>query len=162
MAVVSFWSVAVGQQSRPTPSTNSFSSDVTNSDVIAIVTVGAGVRVPSKSATGAMISLRATEAKLERAIKGNPPANFQIRESEKPNAHFPVEEVTRTGSGTVHTGTSRWLVFLKQTGDSYSAVDAQSLCSVYGTGPGSRVIWRMACLSMEETEEMIKKLSAQK
>ena len=146
--------VAYGQQSVSAPLTNWFGIYATNADVIAIVTVGAAVEGP--------VPLRATDAELVRTIKGSPPAKFQIRESNQPGSIFPLEQVTRSASGIMHSGTSRWLVFLKKTGDSFTAVSAQSLCSVYGTGPGSRVIFRGSCLSIEEVEERINKFRAQK
>ncbi len=158
IAVLSFWSAAPGQLlPSPEAAVNSFSSDVTNADVIAIVSVGAADRVPFTNAAGAVTSLRSTEANVERAIKGNPPAAFQIREATHLGSVFPIETTVRTGSGTVHTGTSRWLVFLKKYADAYSAADAHGLYSVYGTGPGSRVIWRGSCLSTEEAETIINK-----
>jgi len=135
-------------------------AEVQRAEVIAIVSVGPAVQVPFTNAIGK--ALRATEAKLERSLKGNPPASFQIREATQPDAAFPIEEIIRTGSGTEHRGTSRWLVFLKKAGESYCAADAQGLYSVYGNGPGSRVIWRMNCLSMEQVESIISKNSADK
>jgi hypothetical protein len=162
IAVASLGAASFGQELRPTPTTNSIASNVTNSDVIAIVAMGKVVRVPATNATGAMISLRATEAKLERVIKGNPPAKFQIRESEKPGASFVVEEAEQFDSGFTHTVTRRWLVFLKKVGDSYEPVGARGLSSISGSGLGSRVDLDMACLSLEEAEETIRKFLVKK
>ena len=166
LALASLWVAGCASPTTPPATAKiSFDADVRKSEIIAVVSVGQVVGRQSTDAAGRSFSTYTTEAKLERALKGNPPAEFRIQEEVviyQPTPDDPFR-LKAPKSVMVSAGqTSRWLVFLKRTANGYTATDAQTLCSVYGTGPGSRVIWRSVCLSMEQAEEIINKRLAMK
>lgn len=118
-------------------------------DVIAIVSVTKTAKI-NTNAAGQGVAAFIADATVERILKGTPTNKIRVKD-ESVASPFSVESKTST------LGTSRFLVFLKRTGDFYTPIADKGLSPIWGTGLGSdRVTW-LTCSTLDEAVAVIQK-----
>ena len=142
--VLTGWFFAFGDApKRPSPS-----DQIRDAEVIAFVSIPTVTSATHTNAAGQIATNFLAEAKVERVLKGTPPTSIHLKDGS-------------TGSilsQHPHLLTSRFLVFIKRSGDSYTTTDKEDLAAVWGDAPGSRrVVWCSSCISDDEAIARVQK-----
>jgi len=144
VTVFTGWFLAFGESTtRRTPA-----DQVHDAEVIAFVTVPAVTSLTYTNAAGHLATNFFAEAQVERVLKGTPPSSIRLQDG---------------SAGSIlsqhsHLLTSRFLVFVTRSGDSYTTVDENDLAAVWGSAPGSRrVVWSSICISDDEAIAWVQK-----
>jgi len=128
---------------KPTPS-----DQIRDAEVIAFVSIPAVTTVTYTNSIGQVATNFLAEAKVERVLKGTPPESIRLKDGS-------------TGSIlSQHANllTSRFLVFVRRSGDSYTTADKDDLAPVWGSVAGSRrVVWCSICISDGEAVAWVQK-----
>jgi hypothetical protein len=120
-------------------------------DVIAIVSVTNISKAKERNAVGQEAAAFTADATVERILKGSPSNKIRVKD-ESEASPLSIESKTST------LGTSRFLVFLKRTGDFYTPIADKGLSPIWGTGLGSdRVTW-LTCSTVDEAVAVIQKV----
>jgi hypothetical protein len=131
-------------------------------DVVAIVTVTNVIKTSSTNAAGQVTTAFVGDARVERLLKGAPQKSIQVRD-EAQTSPLAADDLYRPAgaplkSKTWFLGTSRFLVFLKHSGDSYVPVTGlNGLSPIWGTGRGTDRVTCFSCTTIDETIALIEK-----
>lgn len=126
----------------------SLADRVRSADVIAVVSVSGVTASTHTNAAGVRITVFVGDAAVERTLKGRLPEKVRLK-----------NEAAASVFSQWHLGTSRFLVFLKRSGDFYAPADSYGLAPVFGSGlPNDcRVLWP-DCTTLEEAETAIQRV----
>ena len=121
---------------------------VRSTDAVTVVSLSNVVATVHTNASGVRITAFAADATVERTLKGTLPDKIHLK-GETESSFF---------SQGVSLGTTRFLVFLKRSGDSYTPSGSEAIAPIWGSGVPreSRVVWPN-CTTLEEAETAIKK-----
>jgi hypothetical protein len=127
-----------------------------DADVVAVVSV-TNIEKSVVTNTGKReVTTVVANAAVERVLKGNPLKSIRIQEEvgEPPFS-------SGTPATAVLASKTRMLVWLRRTGDTYTASHRFGLSPVYGSGRDARTTWP-ACIPLDEAVANIQKALAQK
>ena len=135
-------------------------------DVIAIISVTNVIKSSSTNTEGQATTAFIADARVDQLLKGTPQKGIRLRD-EAQSSLLAADDLYKPAgaplkSGTWHLGTSRFLVFLKRSGDSYTPVaDLKGLLPIWGTGLGTDRVTSFGCTTIDDTVAAIQKALAQ-
>lgn len=127
-------------------------------DVVAIVTVTNVIKTGGPLTAGFV-----ADARVERILKGTPQRGIQIRD-EAPSSPFAADDLYKPADAPPklhrwHLLTSRFLVFLKRSNDSYVPVTdlwGSGLSPIWGND-GAGMVTCFGCITIDEATAVIEK-----
>jgi hypothetical protein len=131
-------------------------------DVVGIITVTNVNKTSSTNAAGQVTAAFIADARVEQILKGAPQKEIRVRD-EAQTSRLAADDLYRPAGAPLkskawYLGTSRFLVFLKRSGDAYvPATGLDGLSPIWGNGLGTDRVTCFGCTTIDETIALIKK-----